>query len=68
MGLIGNMSVQENIVLKSTDSPQFSSAHGFHLKKKAIREYAEKMREKYDIRCTSVDQKPGTSPAATSRR
>ncbi len=33
MGLIGNMSVQENIVLKSTDTPQFSSARGFHLKK-----------------------------------
>ena len=29
MGLIGNMSVQENIVLKSTDTPQFSSARGF---------------------------------------
>ena len=56
MGLIGDMSVQENIVLKSTDTPQFSSARGFRLKKRAIREYAEKMREKYDIRCTSVDQ------------
>ena len=56
MGLIGSMSIQENIVLKSTDTPQFSSARGFRLKKRAIREYAEKMREKYDIRCTSVDQ------------
>ena len=56
MGLIGSMSIQENIVLKSTDTPQFSSARGFRLKKKAIRDYAEKMREKYDIRCTSVDQ------------
>ncbi len=56
MGLIGSMSIQENIVLKSTDTPQFSSARGFRLKKRAIRDYAEKMREKYDIRCTSVDQ------------
>ncbi len=56
MGLIGNMSVQENIVLKSTDTPQFSSARGFRLKKRAIRDYAEQMREKYDIRCTSVEQ------------
>ncbi len=56
MGLIGDMSVKENIVLKSTDTPQFSSARGFHLKKRAIRDYAEQMREKYDIRCTSVEQ------------
>ena len=36
MGLIGNMSVKDNIVLKATD--------------------ALKMQEKYDIRCTSVEQ------------
>ena len=56
MGLIGNMTVKDNIVLKSTDSPQFSAAHGFFLKKRAIREYAEEMKSKYDIRCTSVEQ------------
>ena len=56
MGLIGDMSVQENIVLKSTDTPQFSSARGFQMKKRAIRDYAEQMRKKYDIRCTSVEQ------------
>lgn len=28
MGLIGNMSVKDNIVLKATDSPEFSSAKG----------------------------------------
>ncbi len=68
MGLIGSMSIQENIVLKSTDTPQFSSARGFRLKKRAIRDYAEKMREKYDIRCTSVDQETRNLSAATSRR
>ena len=56
MGLIGNMSVKDNIVLKATDSPEFSSAKGYFLKKKAIRDYALKMQEKYDIRCTSVEQ------------
>nr|WP_325194715.1 ABC transporter ATP-binding protein [uncultured Oscillibacter sp.] len=56
MGLIGNMSVMDNIVLKSTDTPQFSDARGMHLKKKAIRQYALKMQEKYDIRCASIDQ------------
>ena len=56
MGLIGNMSVKDNIVLKATDSPEFSSAGGYFLKKKAIRSYALQMQEKYDIRCTSVEQ------------
>lgn len=56
MGLIPNMTVQDNIVLKSTDTPQFSSAKGAHLKKKAMREYAVRMQEKYDIRCESVEQ------------
>ena len=56
MGLIGNMTVKDNIVLKSTDTPRFSSARGFCLKKRAIRAYAEEMKEKYDIRCTSVEQ------------
>ena len=48
--------VKDNIVLKATDSPEFSSAKGYFLKKKAIRDYALKMQEKYDIRCTSVEQ------------
>lgn len=56
MGLIANMSVQDNIVLKSTLSPQFSSARGAYLKKKAMREYSLSMQEKYDIRCESVEQ------------
>ena len=56
MGLVGNMSVMENIVLKETDDPQFSDAKGWHLKKRAIRTYAEKMQQKYDIRCQSVLQ------------
>ncbi len=56
MGLIGNMSVQDNIVLKTTEQPQFSDGHGFHLKKKAIHSYALAMQEKYDIRCESVEQ------------
>ncbi len=56
MGLIGNMSVKDNIVLKATDSPEFSDGRGLHLKKKAIRAYALKMQEKYDIRCASIEQ------------
>lgn len=56
MGLIGNMTIEENIVLKSTEKPEFSLGKGLFLKKKAITEYANKMKEKYDIRCDSVDQ------------
>ncbi|MDD6838238.1 MAG: ATP-binding cassette domain-containing protein, partial [Clostridiales bacterium] len=56
MGLIGSMSISDNIVLKSTEKPEFSKKKGFLLKKKAIKGYAEEMREKYDIRCVSVEQ------------
>lgn len=56
MGLVGNMSIKENIVLKATEKSQFSVGHGLFLKKKAITEYANKIKEKYDIRCESVEQ------------
>ena len=56
MGLIGSMSISDNIVLKSTEKPEFSKKKGLLLKKKAIKGYAEEMREKYDIRCVSVEQ------------
>ena len=36
MGLVGNMTVEENLVLKATEEPRFSYAHGALLKKKAI--------------------------------
>lgn len=55
-GLVGNMSVADNLVLKSTRDKRFSDGNGMHLKKKAIRSYALEMQEKYDIRCSSVEQ------------
>jgi len=55
-GLIGDMSVADNLVLKETDSTRFSSGHGMVLKKNAIHTYANELAEKYDIRCTSVGQ------------
>ena len=55
-GLIGNMSVADNLVLKTTTDSRFSDGNGFHLKKRAIRQYAAEMQGKYDIRCSSVDQ------------
>lgn len=56
MGLVGDMTVQENIVMKSVSAPQFSGGGGAHLKKKAIHDYALQMQSKYDIRCESVEQ------------
>lgn len=56
MGLVGDMTVQENIVMKTTAEPRFSHSRGKHLKKKAIHEYALEMQKKYDIRCESVEQ------------
>ena len=55
-GLIGDMSIAENLVLKTCATPAFSSGNGLLLKKKAINSYADEMAEKYDIRCTSVEQ------------
>ncbi len=55
-GLVGNMSVADNLVLKSTGDRRFSDWNGLHLKKKAIRDYACAMQKKYDIRCFSVEQ------------
>lgn len=55
-GLVGDMSIADNLVLKSTDAPQFSKYGGLLLKKRAIEDYAREMAKRYDIRATSVDQ------------
>ena len=56
MGLVGNMTVEENLVLKATEEPRFSYAHGAMLKKKEIRKFALDLQKKNDIRCASIDQ------------
>lgn len=56
MGLIGNMSVKENLILKSLEKSRISFKKGLFLRKKAIAEYANEMKNKYDIRCASIDQ------------
>ena len=55
-GLVGDMSIADNLVLKDTNDERFSVGHGLVLKKSEINKYAEKMVEKYDIRCTSINQ------------
>lgn len=56
MGLVGDMSIAENLVLKKTHTKRFSYGRGAWLKAGAIRAFAEEMRTKNDIRCTSVEQ------------
>ncbi|MFA9379277.1 MAG: ABC transporter ATP-binding protein [Lachnotalea sp.] len=56
MGLIGDMSVKENLMIKSLEKPKISLVNGLFLKKRNITKYAQEMKEKYDIRCASVEQ------------
>lgn len=56
MGLVGNMTVEENLILKSTEKPRFSKGKGLLLKKGDIHNYALELQKKNDIRCSSVEQ------------
>lgn len=56
MGLIGDMSVKENLMIKNLEKPKISLAKGLFLKKKSMVKYAQEMKEKYDIRCASIEQ------------
>ncbi|MDO4620779.1 MAG: ABC transporter ATP-binding protein [Lachnospiraceae bacterium] len=55
-GLIGDMSISDNLVLKATATDRFSIGHGLLLKRKEIADYARSMVSKYDIRSRSIDQ------------
>ncbi|MBD5155093.1 MAG: ABC transporter ATP-binding protein [Oscillibacter sp.] len=48
-GLVLDYSLEDNIVLQRYFEPQFTSKAGF-LKRKAIREYANRLIEQYDVR------------------
>ena len=67
MGLVGNMTVEENLVLKATEEPRFSYAHGALLKKKAIRKFALELQKKISA-VLLLSRKQETYPAAISRR
>ncbi len=56
MGLVGGLSVSENILLKAMDSPEVSKHHGKYINKEAVSLIADGLRDKYDIRCQSVQQ------------
>lgn len=59
MGLVGPMSIYENLLLKSETDSKFGSGNGLLLNWNAIKAHAEALREKYDIRCFGVDQPSG---------
>lgn len=56
MGLVGNMTVSENLILRDTSKPQFSYGKGLCLKKKVIHDFALTTQKINDIRCSSVEE------------
>lgn len=56
MGLIGDMNIKDNIVLKDLEKKRFSKGHGKFILSKKITEYSNQMKEKYDIRCSSIEE------------
>lgn len=55
-GLIGDMSIAENLVLKQIGTSKFSRGNGLMINSGSIEAYAKEMVEKYDIRCTDIHQ------------
>jgi len=56
MGLIGEMTVAENLIVK-VNRHNFYSWKGWKSEPKEINEFSEELIEKYDIRCRSTHQK-----------
>ncbi len=54
MGLVGGMDIRDNLTIKDLEDERFSRGRGKLLLKGNITEYADEMREKYDIRCSSI--------------
>lgn len=54
-GLVGDMTISENLILKSSQDPRFQNKQK-GLASGKIRRYAQEMIDKYDIRCTSEGQ------------
>lgn len=56
LGLVGEMNIRENLVIKNLEDRKFSRAKGKMLLHGVIKDYAEEMKEKYDIRCSSIEE------------
>ena len=57
MGLVGDMSIAENLMMKTHGELEFYKFKGWKLNRNKIKEHAEAMSEKYDIRCRTTEQK-----------
>ena len=57
-GIVGSMSVKENMILKDSESEAFSRHH--MLRHKDIENTAEKLREEFDIRCPGIHTVAGS--------
>ena len=56
MGLVGDMSVQENLILKNPPVKGVTSHKGWSYHLKYVANNSEELRKKYDIRCQSIKQ------------
>lgn len=56
MGLMGEMNIKENIVIKDLEESRFSKLKGKLLLNGAIKTYGESMVKKYDIRCSGINE------------
>ena len=56
MGLVGEMSICDNFVLKNLQQQPYSSLHGWRVNHKAIHRHAAELIQEYDIRATCGDQ------------
>ena len=57
-GIVPSMSIKENIILKDSSQSRFCS-HTF-LKQKYIAQYAENLRQRFDIRCPGINTAAGS--------
>lgn len=56
MGIVGGMDIKDNIVIKDLREKRFSKLSGKLLLRKNMHSFAEQMKEKYDIRCSSLEE------------
>lgn len=60
MGLVGPMSITDNIVLKKIGAKPFSENNGWRLKHGTIEQYAEDLVQKFDVRSAGRDSAVGS--------
>ncbi len=65
-GLVGNMTIAENLMLNRSFDEPFVSRGSLQLDK--LEEFASRKLKEYDVRAPGITTTPATSPAATSRR